>query len=435
MEVLIVFGMPVAIVGLIKYFRFRTRKLELEHSGSSVEDHKRIAELEGERAQLEGRVQNLETIVTSVDVELNGRLNRLAAQQSQLLLPENAPRALPAPAPSPGGVGAMAPSPAIAPAPEAGPVSTANVAQVAGSRDDASSSLDNAATLAVQAPMGGLTPGSVLMGRFEVRTLIGSGGMGAVYLAQDRTLGEEVALKTIGANISEDPEAISRFRREVGAARKISHKNVIRIHDLGEDRGLLFLSMEYFPGTTLGRRVVQRGRLPLPEALALLDPVFDAIAAAHEAGVVHRDIKPLNVIVNENDEVRVIDFGLAKASYMRTMTATGMIMGTPEYMAPEQVRGEPTDQRTDIYALAAMTFFVLCGHAPFSGDNPISVGFQQCNSAPPSPRTIVADLPEYVETAILRGLEKEPAKRFASAGAFKLALHGRSAPRQGPFAE
>lgn len=414
----IIFGMPVAIVGLVKYFSYRTRKLELEAAKGDREEQQRIAELEGERDQLEQRVQNLETIVTSVDLELNGRLNKLAAQQSQLLTAGSERRALPA-APAEGSAEPAAkPNGAVSE-----PRSEADEAVVA-----------EAATKAMQAPLGGLQSGNVLVDRFEIKRLIGAGGMGAVYLADDRSLGEQVALKTIGANISEDPDAADRFRREVGAARKITHKGVIRIHDLGEDQGLLFISMEYFPGKTLAQLMAQRGQLALPEALRLLDPICDAVDAAHEAGVVHRDLKPANVLVDDSGEIRVIDFGLAKASYMRTMTVTGMIMGTPEYMAPEQVRGQPADQRADVYALAALTFHLLCGRPPFRADNPIAVGFQLCNDPPPAPKQFAPELPDYVERAILRGLAKEPQQRQESAGAFKLALHGRDNPRQGPFA-
>ncbi len=416
---LVIFGMPVTIVGLVKYFNYRTRKLELKAGRDDREERKRIAELEGERDQLEQRVQNLETIVTSVDLELNGRLNKLAAQQSRLLTAGSDVRAL-SPAPAEPGEPSGRPSKGAETAPQ-------NAETAARS---AETSLVNAeaATRAVEAPLGGLQSGSVLMDRFEIKRLLGAGGMGAVYLADDRSLGEQVALKTIGANISEDPDAADRFRREVGAARKISHKNVIRIHDLGEDQGLLFISMEYFPGQTLAQLMAQRGLLSLPEALRLLDSICDGLAAAHEAGVVHRDLKPANVLVNDAGEVRVIDFGLAKASYMRTLTVTGMIMGTPEYMAPEQVRGEVTDQRADVYALAALTFSLLCGRPPFRADNPIAVGFQLCNDPPPAPKQFTPDLPDEVERAILRGLAKEPQQRQESASAFKLALHGRDTP-------
>ncbi len=246
--------------------------------------------------------------------------------------------------------------------------------------------------------------------------------MGTVFLATDRKIGEQVALKVIASNMAEDPTAAERFRREVGAARKITHTNVIRIHDLEEEGRLLFLSMEYFPGIDLAELLGRRGALPLEEARAILLQVCAALSAAHRAGVVHRDLKPGNVLINEQGEVRVIDFGLAKASYMHSMTATGLIKGTPEYMAPEQVRGRVTDQRTDIYSLGAMTFHLVCGKPPFSGDTPIAVGFQHCAEPPPSPRELQPDLPEQLENAILRCLEKDPARRFDSVDEFRAEL-------------
>jgi hypothetical protein len=393
MEVVaIIFGMPVLIVTVVKYFNYRTRKLELTAASENSASEERIEELEAERAQLEARVQNLETIVTSVDLELNSRLNRLAANQDQqLLLAEHAGQ---------------------------------NNSSNAGGAAERRETVALAHTVALEAQSGGLAAGALLMERFEVRELIGRGGMGAVYRALDRQLGEEVALKTISANVAEDPEAADRFRREAGAARKISHPKVIRIHDIGVDNGLLFLSMEYFAGKTLGWMLSQRGQFSLDQALVLLDQIADALSAAHHAGVVHRDLKPANVLVNERQDVRVIDFGLAKASYMRSMTATGLIMGTPEYMAPEQVQGLPVDHRCDVYALAALTFHMLCGRPPFTGDNPISVGFKQCSEPPPAPRSLVPGLPEHVEAAVLQSLAKDREQRHESAEAYKRALRG-----------
>ena len=240
--------------------------------------------------------------------------------------------------------------------------------------------------------MGELPSGGLLLDRFEVKQTIGRGGMGAVYLAHDRQLGEDVALKVIAHNLVEDPQATERFRREVGAARKITHSNVIRIHDLGDHQGLLFLTMEHFPGETLQQLLDRTGRLPLDEGRAVLALVCDALEAAHRAGVVHRDLKPPNILVNAERQVRVIDFGLAKASYMMSQTATGMILGTPEYMAPEQVRGEKVDLRADLYALAAVAFHVLCGRPPFRADTPIAVGFLQVSQQPPAPRGLVPEL-------------------------------------------
>ena len=375
--IVMIFGMPVFIVGINQYFKLRRLKLEKESLGGPKE-RKRIEALEQERAQLEGRVQNLESIVCSVDLELNARLNRLAAQQSVLALPPH-----PASGEEPVALGA---------------------------------------TVAARASSGEVALGTTLMDRFEVQQILGRGGMGAVYLAVDRQLGEQVALKVIAANLAEDPDAAERFRREVSAARKITHPNVIRIHDLGQDGGLLFLSMEHFEGMTLAQMLTRRQNLPLEEAREILFQVCDALTAAHQAGVVHRDLKPQNILVNEQRQVRVIDFGLAKATYMAGMTATGLILGTPEYMAPEQIRGLTTDHRTDIYSLGAVAYHMVCGRPPFTAPSPIAIGFLHCSQPPAAPRQIRPDLPEHIEIAILKALAKEPDQRFASAAQLRNAI-------------
>jgi serine/threonine-protein kinase len=249
---------------------------------------------------------------------------------------------------------------------------------------------------------------------FQIERLIGRGGMGAVYLATDRQIGEQVALKVVSGALADDPTAADRFRREASAARKITHPNVIRIHDLGDDQGVLFLSMEYFPGRTLAALLEARRALPFEEAREILGQVCQALAAAHAAGVIHRDLKPQNVLVDERRTVRVIDFGLAKATYLHSLTATGMILGTPEYMSPEQIRGLPVDHRTDVYALGAMAYHLLCGRPPFVADSPIAVGFLHCNEPPTPPRELAPTIPEASETAILRALAKSPGERWNS---------------------
>jgi eukaryotic-like serine/threonine-protein kinase len=380
-----IFGMPVFIVGIREYFKHK--RLALEKGQQSPEEKKRLEALEKERGLLAQRVENLETIVCSVDMELNVRLNRLAAQQSQLALPA------PAAAPGPARAG-TAEEPSSAP--------TVQVAH--------------------RASAGEMPIGALLMERYRVERLIGRGGMGAVYLAVDQRMGETVALKVMASNLVEDPAAADRFRREVSAARRVTHPNVIRIHDLGEEGPLLFLSMEYFAGKTLAAVLAQRHQLPLVETRTVIDQVSRALGAAHAAGVVHRDLKPQNVLCNERWEVRVIDFGLAKASYLRSLTVTGLILGTPDYMAPEQVRGQPVDLRTDLYALGAMTYHLLAGRPPFQAESPIAVGFLHCHEPPTPLRRLKPDLPESVEEAVMRCLAKEPAARWASAEEFAARL-------------
>ena len=202
----------------------------------------------------------------------------------------------------------------------------------------------------------------------------------------------------------------------------MTHPNVIRIHDLVEDGALLLLSMEFVDGMTLATYLQRVSVLRIDEARLLMAQIGDGVAAAHAAGVVHRDLKPSNVLLDAERRVKVIDFGLAKATFMAGMTATGLIVGTPEYMAPEQVRGLPCDARTDVYALGALAFHIFTGRPPFAGETPIAIGFAHVSEPPKSPRSLRPELPEPLERVILQALEKEPAKRFADAAEFKRAI-------------
>jgi serine/threonine-protein kinase len=373
--VMIIFGMPVAIVGITQYFKYKMAQLR----GKQHEDPKQLEKEREERKQLEARVQNLESIVCSVDLELNARMNRMLAAQSA--------------------VGALPPHKdqhALGPT-MATPVPQGSVLAMA------------------------LVPGQKIGERYTIERELGRGGMGAVYLATDGKLSERVALKIINAGYG-DPAAIDRFRREVAAARKVTHPNVIRIHDLVEDGGMVLLSMEYVDGMTLAQYLGRVGALRVDEGRFVVGQVCDGVAAAHTAGVVHRDLKPGNVLLDHEKRVKVIDFGLAKATFMHGMTATGLIIGTPEYMAPEQVKGLPQDARTDVYALGALAYHVFVGRPPFAGETPIAIGFAQVSEAPRPPRELRADLPESIEKAILQALEKDPGKRFGDAAELKRAL-------------
>jgi serine/threonine-protein kinase len=369
----VAFLMPVMIVGMSLFYGYKRRQLK---SGSAT-DARELEALRAERKQLEARVQNLETIVCSVDLELNARLNRLAAQQSAI-------GALPPARPNDPAISPTVPSPASAP----------------------------------------IAPGQKIANRYTLERELGHGGMGFVFLARDEQLGERVALKVIAQTMMSDPGAAAeRLRREVAAARKITHPNVIRIHDLVEDGAHLLLSMEYVEGVTLASYLGRVGTLRLDEGRHLIGQVCDGLGAAHAAGVVHRDLKPANVLIDHEKRVKVIDFGLAKASFMAGMTATGLILGTPEYMAPEQVRGLPCDTRTDLYSLGALAYHVLAGRPPFAGETPIAIGFAHVTEAPRPPRALRPELPEAVETTLLKALEKDPAKRFLNADEFKRSLN------------
>ncbi|HJZ10502.1 MAG TPA: serine/threonine-protein kinase, partial [Acidobacteriota bacterium] len=263
-----------------------------------------------------------------------------------------------------------------------------------------------------QMPTTLLSLAAALEGRYQVLAELGRGGMGIVYQAYDKQLKEQVAIKLLSPLLSTDNEALERLTREVSLARRVTHPNVIRIHDIAEVNGLHYVSMEYFGGTNLKEHLKRSGSLSLLNAYQILSQMCNGLEAAHSQGVVHRDLKSQNVMVGPSGQIKIIDFGLARSVHLEGMTATGLIMGTPEYMAPEQVSGKHVDERADIYALGVILFEMLTGRVPFTGDSPIAVGFQQLKDPPPSPRSINPQVPEEVEKIILKALEKNPIHRY-----------------------
>jgi len=256
---------------------------------------------------------------------------------------------------------------------------------------------------------------AALEGRYQVLSELGRGGMGIVYQAYDKQLKEQVAIKLLSPLLSTDPEALERLTREVSMARRVTHPNVIRIHDLSEVNGLHYVSMEYFGGVNLKDHLKRSGPLSLLNAYQIFSQICDGLEAAHSQGVIHRDLKAQNIMVGQSGQIKIIDFGLARSVHLEGMTATGLIMGTPEYMAPEQVSGKSVDERADIYALGVILYEMLTGRVPFTGDSPIAVGFQQLKDPPPPPRTFNPQIPEEVERIVLKALEKEPIRRYRNA--------------------
>jgi serine/threonine-protein kinase len=270
---------------------------------------------------------------------------------------------------------------------------------------------------------GSLQPRQRVAGRFVIERALGAGGMGEVYLARDETLGEVVALKTIATTLV-TPSALERFRREAQAARRITHPNVVRIHDIGQDGDLAFISMEYIEGVTLGRRIELDAPLPLAEIQRIGLELCAGLQAAHAAGVVHRDLKPYNVLLDRAGHARIIDFGLARLEAAGSLTATGAVMGTPEYMAPEQVLGKAVDVRTDVYALGCVLYHAIAGQPPFIRDSAVALGVAHCTEAPPPLSGLRADVTAGWEALVMRALEKDPGRRFESADALCDALRG-----------
>ena len=267
---------------------------------------------------------------------------------------------------------------------------------------------------AVPGPLPGeprFPPGTVLAGRYRVVSLLGRGGMGEVYRADDLKLRQAVALKFLPPAVSADPARLSRFHDEVRLARSVSHPNVCRVHDIGEAEGETFLSMEYVDGEDLSSLLRRAGRLPADRAVELARQVCAALAAVHEAGLLHRDLKPANVLVDGRGRPRLSDFGLA----VHEGSARGEVAGTPAYMAPEQAEGRELSPRTDVYALGLVLYEVFTGKPAFRADTAKQLLDMQRQAAPVPPREHVGDLDPRLERVILQCLEKDPARRPASA--------------------
>jgi serine/threonine-protein kinase len=263
--------------------------------------------------------------------------------------------------------------------------------------------------------------GQVFADRYEVVGTLGQGGMGVVYRARDRQLDEVVALKLLRPEaLASDPTLLERFKQEIKLARRITHRNVLRTHDFGETAGVPYISMEYLEGVTLKDLVRSRGALPLGVGLSIAKQMCHGLGAAHEGGVVHRDIKPQNMLIlPETAELKIMDFGISRVSSVGAegsgLTTAGTVMGTPDYMPPEQAQGRPADFRSDLYSLSVVLFEIFTGKLPFKGETPMAVVVAHIQQAPPRPRGVNPKLPPELEAAILKGLEKDPARRWQTA--------------------
>ena len=261
--------------------------------------------------------------------------------------------------------------------------------------------------------------GRTLDGRYRVLRRIADGGMATVYLAVDERLDREVALKVMRQHLTHDESFVTRFRREARSSASLSHPNVVAVYDQGEDDGCIFLAMEYVPGQTLRDVMREEGLLSPRAALDVLEPVLRALAEAHAKGLIHRDVKPENVIINDNGTVKVADFGLARAVTSQTVTSTqGVLLGTVAYLSPEQVERGIADARSDVYAAGLMLFEMLTGTKAFTGDTAIHVAYQHVHGGVPTPSSRVAGLPPALDDLVAVATARDPDDRPADAGEF-----------------
>ena len=262
-----------------------------------------------------------------------------------------------------------------------------------------------------------ISPGSDFGPRYRIETLLGQGGMGRVYKAYDKELNRTVAIKVVRQGVMGEADALNRFKQELVLASKISHKNILRIHDLGEVNGMKFITMAYVEGQDLHQIIRANPKLPLEQVLKYAAQLAGALAAAHAEDVVHRDLKPQNILLDKNDQVYISDFGLAKsfAEGAVGMTQTGAFLGTPRYMSPEQVEGKATDGRSDLYAFGLILYEMATGDVPFTGDSTLGVMYQRIREKPKNPKEVNPSLPNWLVQIIMRCLEKDPADRYQNA--------------------
>jgi eukaryotic-like serine/threonine-protein kinase len=260
--------------------------------------------------------------------------------------------------------------------------------------------------------------GRLLDGRYHVRSRVARGGMATVYMASDTRLERLVALKVMHAELARDEGFVSRFIGEAKSVARLSHPNVVQVFDQGSDGEYLYLAMEFVPGRTLRSLLRERGSLPPGEALDVMVPVLSGLAAAHESGIVHRDVKPENVLLTADGRVKVVDFGLARAQAGAGHTRTGMIIGTVAYLAPEQVTGGVTDLRTDVYSAGVMLFELLTGRQPHTGDTPLAVAYKHVNADVPLPSSLMPGMPPAVDRLVASTTNRDPRQRPADAAAF-----------------
>src|SRR5436305_6490296 len=275
-------------------------------------------------------------------------------------------------------------------------------------------------------------PGDVIADRYELEELCGSGGMSTVCRARDRQLDRRAAIKILHQRYLEDPEYVERFRREARAVARLSHPNIVTVIDRGEDDGRQYIVFEHVDGENLKELVQRSGRLPVHDAVELAHAVADGLAFAHTHGLVHRDVKPQNVLLSREGGVKVTDFGIARSLDVQPgVTQAGTVLGTGVYLAPEQASGKPVSPATDVYSLGVVLWELLVGDVPFTGENFVAVALRHLNDPPPHLREPRPDLSPRLHAAVERALAKDPARRFPSMTAFAKELRACLAEAEG----
>jgi serine/threonine-protein kinase len=281
-----------------------------------------------------------------------------------------------------------------------------------GTEFDAPEIADAVHTQTIQTRQEELTTGSTFAGRYQIIEELGIGGMGRVYKVLDTKINEKIALKLIRPDIAADKNTLTRFNNELKLARKIRHKNICQMFDLGEEKGTHFITMEFVPGEDLKSMIRMSGHLAVGTTVSVAKQICEGLAEAHDSGVVHRDLKPSNIMIDKGGNARIMDFGIARSLRAKGITGSGVMIGTPEYMSPEQVEGKEVDHRSDIYSLGVILYEMITGQVPFAGDTPFTIGIKHKSEIPQNPKELNAQIPEELSGLILRCLEKDKQARY-----------------------
>ena len=265
------------------------------------------------------------------------------------------------------------------------------------------------------------------MRRYELGQLLGRGGMAEVYHGTDLVLGRRVAIKLLSWASDQDQERAERLRTEARAAASLNHPNVVAVHDIGSSPDALFVVMEYLEGETLRDLLKQRRFLPAEPAAAIAAQVCSALEAAHQRGLVHRDVTPANIMICADGAAKVMDFGIARVTGRAFQTATGLVLGTPAYMSPEQAQSRTIDGRSDLYSLGCCLYQMLTGRPPFVGSDPVAIAYQHVKEHPPPPREVNPAVPVELETVVLRAMAKRPDDRYLAAAEMRADLEASEA--------